>query len=127
VQDRLLALGVEAELVDELVELDAVERPAMRRRRGPQLLGALRQGDVEALLAVRDAVEQELQGERGLAGAGRALEQVEPPLGQAAGQDVVEPGDPGRQGVPDVGCDARCLISRHRHHAGWIGRSAGGP
>ncbi len=49
----------------ELMDVDAVQRPTMRRRDGLELFFRLRQGHVQHGLARRGAVHQELQRERG--------------------------------------------------------------
>ena len=80
----------------ELEQVDAVERPVMARRDGAQLLLGFGERDVEAGLAEVAALEQELQRQRGLAGAGRALDEIDAIGEQAAAQHVVEAGDAGR-------------------------------
>ena len=67
--------------------------PAVRRGDRAQLLVGLGQRDVEHGLARVRALEQELQRQRGLAGARHALDQVEPVARQAAHQNVVETHD----------------------------------
>ena len=61
-----------------------------------QLLLGLGESGVDARLARCGAGEQELQGQRRLAGARVALQQVHPVDGEAAAEDVVEPFDSGR-------------------------------
>jgi len=63
-----------------------------------ELAAGLREGDVEDGLAALGAFKQELEGEGRLAGAGRALDQVELIGGQATAQDVVQAGDAGGKG-----------------------------
>jgi hypothetical protein len=58
-----------------------------------QLLGRLRQADVQAALAAARPLQQELQGDCGLAGAGVALQQVQAIAREAAAEHVVEAGD----------------------------------
>ncbi len=103
VEDRLLGIRVAARAVDQLEHVDAVERPAVRRDHRLQFLCRFGQRDVEAALPGCDAGQQKSQGERRLAGAGRALEQVEAVRRQAAAQDGVEPGDPGRLAFGSLG------------------------
>ncbi len=67
----------------------------MRMRDFGQLLGRLRQGDVNTLFARGSAGQQKLQREGGLAGAGIALEEVEMIAGQPPAEDVVESCTPG--------------------------------
>jgi hypothetical protein len=110
VEDGELALGVERRLGrDELEEVDAVERPAVPARHQAELLLGLGERDVERGLAPPGALEQELERERRLAGAGATLEEVEPVGVEAAAQDVVEPGVAGRDArrVAVVGCRLR--------------------
>jgi hypothetical protein len=64
-------LGV---LGGKLEDVDAVEGPAVRRGDFRQLFAALGEGHVETAFAAREAGEQELQGERRLARARRAVE-----------------------------------------------------
>ena len=66
------------------------------RRHGTQLLLRFREGDVEPGLALMPPFEQELQGKRGLAGAGRAFDEIDAVRKETAAQHVVEPGDAGR-------------------------------
>ena len=77
----------------ELEDVDAVEGPAVRARDGAQLVLRLGERDEQDLLAALDAFEQELQRERGLAGAGVALDEVEPVGRQPAAEDVVQSRD----------------------------------
>ena len=69
----------------------------MSGRNDAELRLALRKRDVETALAVACAFEQELQGKRGLAGAGLALDEVHPVRVQAAGEHVIQPGYSGRR------------------------------
>ena len=93
VEQGLLLLGAEAGLGHQLDHRDAVERPPMRRRRGPQLVRRLGKRDVHAALAQAAPLQQELQRERRLAGAGHALDEVEAVAGQATSKDVIEAKD----------------------------------
>ena len=68
----------------------------VRAHHALQLLGRLRQRDVETALAAFGAGDEEAQRERRLAGARRALEQVDAVARQAAAQDRVEAVDAGR-------------------------------
>jgi hypothetical protein len=77
---------------DQLEDFDiVVECPAMRSRGLTKLGLGLRQGDVEPLLALLRASEQELRGDGRLAGAGAALDEIEALPAQAAGEHVVQP------------------------------------
>jgi len=60
-----------------------------------QLVPGLRQGDVKALLSPGPPIEQELQGERGLAGSGLAFDQVHPVGGVTAVENGIQPVDAG--------------------------------
>lgn len=62
-------------------------------------VGLGQQGDVDRPPARRDVGEGELVAEDRLAGAGVALDQIQAAAQQAAAQDDVEPGDPGRDAV----------------------------
>ena len=92
-QHRLLGLLAESLVAHQVVDLDALERPAVRGSHLGQFLGGFGQRDVEPALARGTAGLQELQRERGLARARRALDQVEVLRGQPAAEDVVEAGD----------------------------------
>ncbi len=94
-ENGLLAIRVEVHVVDQLEHRDAVERPAMAVGHRGQFLGGFRQRDVQPFFALFRAFQQELQRQRGLAGARRALDQVDPAGREAAAQDVVESGDAG--------------------------------
>jgi hypothetical protein len=72
--------------VDQVAELPAVG-PGAR----PQLVLGFGKGDVEAPLAQPGALDQELQRDRGLAGAGAAFEEVNMPRSKPAEEDVVQP------------------------------------
>ena len=91
-------LVVRIELVaerEQLVDVDAVQGPAVGGGDLAQLLLGFRQGDVQHRLAARGALAQELHGHRGLARAGHALEQVQAIRGQPAIEDDVQPGHAG--------------------------------
>lgn len=63
----------------------------MRSRDVAQFLFGFRQGDVEHRIAIADALLQELQSQRGLAGARRAFEQIKTIRGKAPADDRIEP------------------------------------
>src|SRR5204863_10123521 len=89
--DRLLAAWIETKLGwDELVDVDAVERPAMGRRARKQLVTPFGQGHVERFFATLPRGHQELQRKRGLARSGPALDQVNASARKAARENVVE-------------------------------------
>ena len=95
VEDRLSCrlLGF-VEGVD-LVKLDAVERPVVGSRDLVQDIHRLGEGEVEAALSGFCSREQKLEGERGLAGAGFAGDDIDFLLRQAAVEDRVEAVDTG--------------------------------
>src|SRR6476469_2887372 len=82
---------------------------------------AFRERDVKAFFTATGALQQELQRERRLAGAGLSLHQVQPLSVEATAQDVVKPGSASRkarlttfrmllihgQQRPLLGCPAR--------------------
>ena len=68
-EQRVLLVAAQRIGGRQLEQLDALERPAVRRRDHLQLFPGLRQRDVDAALAPSRALEQELQGEGGLADA----------------------------------------------------------
>ncbi len=94
---QALLLFVDQEILcrNEFEHLDPCQIPAVRLCAFPQFVRGLRQGDVKAALASRGAFDQELGGDRGLAGAGTAFEQIQAASCEAAGQYVIEPGDTG--------------------------------
>ena len=90
--ETLLQLRVEAEFGwDELVDVDAVEAPAVAFGHRQEFAPALREGDVERTLTELHAVHEELQDEGGLAAARAPFDEVGP-LGRiAAVENVIEP------------------------------------
>ena len=79
----------------------------------PQLLLGFRKADVDADLARLGARPEGTQSDRGLAGAGAALQQVEPVPGKPSVKHFVQPGDAGG-GTRQTGWwhssgDRRCL------------------
>ena len=77
----------------QLKQLDAIQRPPVRAGNGLELVGVLGQRDVESLFAARASVQQELNRESGLAGAGVSLDEIHPIAGEAADQQLVETGN----------------------------------
>ena len=74
------------------------QRPAVRAARRSRSSDAVSDSvTYRPRSPVRQPCQQELQAQRGLARAGRALDQVQVLLGQAAAQDVVQAGDAGRR------------------------------
>lgn len=93
-QDRLLAVGVQPFLIDQLEQFDAVKIPVVAAGDLGQFRRSLRQGDVKTAFAQTRAFQQILQGDGRLAAAGRAFEQVGAIARQTAAQDAVEFSDP---------------------------------
>jgi hypothetical protein len=73
------------------VDVDAVHRPAVGRGDFFDFLLAFGQRDVQHGLALLHAFEQELQGQRRLAGSRLAFDQVQPVADETAAQDLVQP------------------------------------
>jgi hypothetical protein len=96
-----------AVLGDQLEDLDAVERPAVRARAGRQLVAGLGQRHVQARLAGAHAFEQVLQGQRGLAGAGVAVDEIEASRDQAPGHHFVQARNAGGGALRNVGAAHR--------------------
>ena len=97
VQDGELEIRVERRFRrDELENIDLIERPAMTSGDELQLLKRFRERDEEDPLALACTFQQELQGDRGFAGAGPALVEVHPVTIETAAQDVVEGRTSGR-------------------------------
>ena len=69
---------------------DAVERPAVRLRHGVQLSLRLRQRDVEGRFTPANAIQQELERQRRLAGARVTFDQVDLAGRESATEDIVE-------------------------------------
>jgi hypothetical protein len=83
-----------------------VERPAVRVGHRFHLVARFGKRHVQAALALARAFEEELHGERGLADAGAAFDEVEPVRGETAQQDFVEADTP-------VGARLRTRCFRH--------------
>src|SRR5262249_40933068 len=96
----------------QVADVDASQVPAVRAGAGLQLLLGFRQGTPEGALAPAHAFQQELEAERGFAGAGVALDDVQVARGPAAAQHVVESGDAGRNLVDDS-LAGRLGVARH--------------
>ena len=94
VQHALLAF-VQAGRGDEFEDVDAVQGPAVAGGGGAQLVLRFGERDVEGGVALPHPFEEEAQGQRRLAGAGRAFDQVDPAGIDAAAQDGVEAGGAG--------------------------------
>src|SRR4051794_26802471 len=94
-EDRRVFLLAERLLAHEmLVNLNLVERPAVRLRHRMQLAPRFGQRDVERLLAGLHTFEQKLQRERRLAGAGVALDEIDVIFRKSTAEDRIESGDP---------------------------------
>ncbi len=90
IEQALLLLLVEQALGrDQFADLDPVQVPAVGLRRAAQLGLGLGQGDVEAFLAERRAVEQEAHRRGRLTGARTSLQEVDAVALQASHQDIV--------------------------------------
>jgi hypothetical protein len=76
-----------------------------------ELALGLGQRDPQRALAPPLPLEQELETDRGLAGAGRPFDQVQVSLRQSAAEDLIETGDTGRIGATHPPRLGRCLIS----------------
>jgi hypothetical protein len=121
VEDGVLRVGPEGLLVrHQLENLDALERPAMRRGDHLQLRGALGQRHVQALLAVANSLKQELETECGLSRARIALDKEHVVSGITSTHDTVEAGNP-RQAL------AGWRVIGHRPLAKGVGHIEGVP
>ncbi len=76
-------------------DMDALESPTMRCNNRFELIGRLRIRREETALPIPDSLKQELQRNRGLAAAGRALDEDQRPTRNAALQNRIEAGDAG--------------------------------
>jgi hypothetical protein len=97
IKQALLLFGIQQAFRRQKFEhLDVVaQRPAVGGRAFAQFLLGFRKRDVEAFLAGLGALQQELQRNRRLAGSRRALDEEYVPAGKSAGQDIVQPPNPG--------------------------------
>ena len=75
---------------DEFEHADPGQVPAMRGCRGPQFLFGFGERDVECRLIGALSLDEELHRQRGLAGAGIALDEVEPVAFDPAIQDIIQ-------------------------------------
>lgn len=91
----MLGLGVEVLLRREFVDVHAIQRPAVGGGDLVQFGLGFGEAHVQHGLSARDPIEQELQGQRGLAGSGHALDQVETVRREAAVEDGIEALDAG--------------------------------
>ncbi len=95
VKDRIGLVGLEISFRrNDFTDLHACEVPAVRRSHRSQLVFGFGERDVEDRFPVPGAFAQELQRERGLAGARHALDEVQPVGDQPAAQYEVETVDP---------------------------------
>ena len=74
----------------ELVDVDAGEVPSMGVRHGLQLFLRFGERDVQATLPEADALKQELQRERRLAGSGITFDEVQVIAWQTTAEDDIE-------------------------------------
>jgi hypothetical protein len=93
-----------------LVNCDAFERPAVRRRNRGKLLLRLREGHIQHRLALPRALEQVLHGECRLARAGHPFDEVDAVADEAPAQYPVQADDAG-------GSDGIMGLSVSRTHA----------
>jgi len=77
-----------------IATLGSISQPC-ERAPSRKLVFGLGEADVDADLARGGGGHQELQGDRGLAGAGAALEQMKPVAGETSGEDVIGSGNAG--------------------------------
>ena len=87
---ELVTAGEIAVFRDQLDDLYAVQRPAVRFRAGQQLLSRFGQRDIQAGFAGPGSGEQILKRERRLACARIAVDQIEPLADQAAVEHLVQ-------------------------------------
>ncbi len=106
VEHRLLRIKIKVVFACQLVDRQRGQVPAMALTHRNQLVGGFGQGDIQAGFAPRHAVEQELQAERGLAGAGRTFDEIHALGRQAATQDVVKAGNTGGNAASTIGGSA---------------------
>ena len=92
-EDGLVAHPLEGVLRVQLLDHEAVERPAMRGGDLGEFGARLGEADIEHGLSPPQPGAQELQPEGGLAGAGRTLHEIDARPGQPAAEDLVEAGD----------------------------------
>src|SRR6185369_8994718 len=96
VEDRLLALGIQAEFGrNQLEDFDAVDIPAMRVRDVDKFIATFAERDVKAALALVLPLHQELQSKSRLACSRFALNQVRPVRSKTATKNVIECRKPG--------------------------------
>ena len=95
VQQALLLVGVEQTFGrDKFEDRDVVaEMPTVRGRGLAQLVPRFGQADVKSAFAAPCALDQVLHRDRGFAGPGIALEQIQAVAREATTKDVVEPCD----------------------------------
>jgi hypothetical protein len=106
VQDGLLRIGVERVIVGHLVNRELVDAPAMALGHGIQLISGFRQRHIEAAFAVRNAFQQKLKADGGLAGAWFAFNEIYPLCSKATAQDIVQAGHTGLDTAGGFACCA---------------------
>ena len=94
----------------QVADLDRIEGPAVRAAGSLEIVRVSVRVMYRPALAGPAARHEILEGEGRLARAGIPLQEVEPLAEEAAAEDVVEPRDPGRDGV--VACGPRLLHGR---------------
>jgi hypothetical protein len=95
----------------KFVKDEAVEVPVVGAGDGAEFFIGFREGDVESFFAFPGAVEEELEGEGGFAGAWVSLDEVEAVLGESSVEDIVQSLDAGRDegGVGGGRCHGHSL------------------
>jgi hypothetical protein len=77
---------------DQFKDRDALERPPVTLGHKPQFSLGLREGDVECRFAAANSLQQEFQGQGGLARAGLSFEQVHSLRVDSAAENVIQAG-----------------------------------
>src|SRR6476661_6431128 len=89
-KERIRLAGARLLRGGQFEDIQSVDRPTVRARHRAELVLRFRQRDEEARLALANALHQELQGHRGLAGSGLTLNEVETVGGKPAAEHLVE-------------------------------------
>src|SRR5436190_8597535 len=89
-EQRVLLFGTKIFCRLQLLNVDAIERPAMGGGVRAELVGGLGERDVHARLAAPDSFEQELETKRGLSGAGMPFHQMRSMGGETSTEKVIK-------------------------------------